>query len=62
MKDFTLIAGTDKGNLQVWDLDTKEITHTLNDMLQQQQDISCFAVGSTSIVTGSSDCTICLWN
>lgn len=62
MNEYKAVAGTDHGHLQVWDLDKKEIIITLHDMLQQQQDISCFAVGANSIVTGSTDCTICLWN
>jgi len=57
-----LVAGTEQGSLQIWDLEKREKVHTLSDMLQQQKDIASFVIGEDCIVSGSSDCTICLWN
>ena len=58
----TLGVGTSEGCVQVWDVMEKTRKATLSDLLQQQSDVTCLSVGNKSLVTGSSDSTICLWS
>ena len=46
----------------VWDFATREKTAVLTESGPSQSDVTCFSIGKNSFVSGSSDCTVCLWN